>query len=205
MGRSTLRTLGALLAAAVVAVSLAIVVSAWPRHPSSPFVEGQPLLGHDADWVADTQIGLQFKPPSGWAMQARTSASGKPNVPPRLVVKFKRLLPGVPVAWLRVNILDASEPASPADYLRGRKAPEKDWKPVKEVEDGVKVGELSAARITFGGPFDPEGRGQRDFTCEIVAVRRGPQIFEFSGTFPSADVEARKQVRAAIESVAFSR
>ncbi len=203
---SSPRFLGGLIAIAVIALigfGLLFALTSRPQHHR--YVEGTPLLQKAESLFNDTQVGLQFAPPKDWSMQVRSTESPGQHLPERTLVKFKRFIPNVAAAWLKVVIKDTPEDQAPVDVLRKRKPPEKGWKVTKEVEDGVKVGDHAAARITFGGPFDPDGRGQRDFTCEIVAVRRGGQIFEFSSTFPTADVEARKQIRAAIESVAFGK
>ncbi len=203
---SSSRLLAGLIAIAIIALVgfglLFALTSGPPRHR---YVEGAPLLQQAEALFNDTQIGLQFAPPKEWAMQVRSTESPGNHLPERTVVKYKRLIPNVAVAWLKVVIKDIPEEQKPIELLRGRKPPEKDWKVSKDVEDDLKIGNHAAARITFGGPFDPDGRGQRDFTCEIVVVRRGGQIFEFSGTFPTADVEARKQIRAAIDSAAFGK
>ena len=71
----------------------------------------------------------------------------------------------------------------------------------KPVEEGLTVGGHPAARVTFGGPFHPNQKAPRDFTCELVSVRIGPRWFLFAGTFATADAQSRQQVRDAINSV----
>lgn len=205
MKRSTRQLIGILAASVIGAVGLAFLVSAWPRHMPSPFVEGQPLLGQAADWFTDSQVGLQFKPPSGWSMQARTNATPLQHISPRMIVKFKRLIPNASVAWMRVNVLDAPEGATPAIYLRDRKAPEAGWKVLKDMEEVFQIGNQPAARITFGGPFDPDGRGKREFSAEVVVIRHQSQFIELIGTFPSAEADTRAQIRAVIDSVKLTR
>jgi hypothetical protein len=120
-----------------------------------------------------------------------------------MVVKYKRLNPEYDLAWFKVNVADVPEDQSPADLLKKRKPPEEGWVVRKEVEDGLTVAGRPAARVTFGGPFDPDTKGVRDFTCEVVAVRRGPQVFYFSGTYTTADPKGQKRIRTAVDTVVF--
>jgi hypothetical protein len=196
--------IGVAAAAAAVAVGLGALFAFTPRWAPPAPVPGRPLLQDDVDLFTDRQVGLQFVPPGGWSMQARTTESPHEHKPERMVVKFKRLMPGHEVAWLRVSVADVAGDASPADLLKTRKPPEPDWSVRKPIEDGLTVGGRPAARITFGGPFELEEKGTRDFTCEIVAVRPNrPQVFYFSGTFKTGDPTGQKRVRAALDSVVF--
>lgn len=182
-------------------------VSVWvftPRPPRFDFIEGRPLLAQDGLRFADEQVGLQFNPPRDWAMQAR-STEAPTHRADRLLVKYKRVAENRPEAWLRVRVIDVPAEQSPADFLRNRKSPEEDWKPAKKIEESLRVGGHPAARIVFSGPFDTEGRGDEEFTCEIVAVRQGPQIIEFAGTFLSSDLQARDQLHAVLESMELHR
>src|SRR5205823_2700079 len=143
--------------------------------------------------------------PPGWALQARTVESPHAHRAERLLVKYKRVPPGELDARLRVSVVDAADNVSPAEFLRGRNPPEPGWKVTKPIEEKLTVGGQPAARVTFGGPFNPDQKTPRDYTCELVAVRNGLRWFLFAGTFDTADVQSRKQVRDAIESVTFER
>ncbi|MFL5331191.1 MAG: hypothetical protein ACJ8C4_20050 [Gemmataceae bacterium] len=193
-----------LAVAAGLGLGLAAVLVFWPQQHKSPLGSGQTLLGKAADSFSDEQTGLRFKPPAGWSMQGRTLASPDQTLSPRLVVKFKRLAPNVAVAWFRVFVHETPADQSPAEFLRAHKPPEKSWKVVKEVEPGLTVGGQPAARITFAGALDPNGRGATDYTAEFFAIRQGSRLFEISGTFPTTDEDAKNQFRSAMESVAFS-
>ncbi len=203
MAHSRAQSLSVLVAAAAVGIGLAVAVSYWPHRQQASFVEGQTLLGKAADLLTDEPLGLQFKPPNTWSMQGRTLASPDQNVSPRLIVKYKRLIPNVPVAWLRVFAHQVPTDVTPAGYLQKRKPPEKNWKVTKEVEPDIRVGNQPAARITFAGPLDPNGRGQIEYTAEYIAIRRGNLILELSGMYPTTDETARNEWRASIESLVF--
>jgi hypothetical protein len=194
----------ALAAATVIGVGLAIAVSYWPQHYESPFAKGQSLLGKAAESFTDSQTDLQFKPPPGWSMQGRTWATPEQLLTPRMIVKYKRLIPNVPVAWLRVYVHQTSNEQTPASYLQQRKLPEKNWKVINEVERDVHVGKEPAARITYAGPLDPDGRGSKEYAAEYYVLRRGKYLFEISGMYPATDETARDQCRASIQSVSFS-
>lgn len=191
---------GTAVAAVAVAVGLGALFALTPNVRRPQAVPGEPLLKQDEDLFTDRQVGLQFTPPGNWSMQARSLESPREHRPERMLVKFKRLIPGLEVAWLRVSVADAPEDLSPAELLKSRKPPEPEWTVKKDVEDGLTIDGRPAARITFGGPFDPDQRGVREFVSEVVAVRRGPHVFYFAGTFTPTDPTGRKRVRNAVAS-----
>ena len=196
---------GTAIAAIIVAISLVALFAFTPRVKRPGYIEGRPLLESESRLFTDPQINLQFSPPVDWAMQERTTQSPTKHRAERMLVKYKQVLPAKPVAWLKVSVAEANGDQSPATLLQMRKPPEPTWRVVKEVEDGLKVGGLPAARVTFGGPFDPAGRGPREYVSELVAVRRGAQVFFFAGTYALTDVHERQKIRTAVESAVFDR
>jgi hypothetical protein len=207
--RTTRRVLiGTAAAAAGLAAGLSALFAFTPKPKWPEPVPGRPLLESHGDiytdhqdLFTDRQVGLQFTAPANWSMQARSTESPHEHKPDRMVVKYKRLIPGLDLAWFKVNVSDVPEDQSPADLLKKRKPPEEGWVVRHDVEDGLTVAGRPAARVTFGGPLDPDTKGARDFTCEVVAVRRGPQVFYFSGTYTTADPKGQKRVRTAVDSV----
>jgi hypothetical protein len=193
------------IAASVLLLSagFALLVIFAPYFQSPTTMEGRPLLVQDGSTFNDDQIGLQFTPPAGWGMQARSTESPTMHKPERMVVKYKRLVRGPNVAWLRVSLADAPSGKTPADLLRDRKPREANWTKTKDVEDGLTIGGQPAARVTFGGTMNPDTGGSRQCTAEVVAVRCGTHVIYFTGTFTTTDEETRKLVRAAIESAVF--
>ena len=194
---------GTAAGAAVIAGGLGALFAFTPRGNLPPAIPGRPLLQQDEDVFTDRQVGIQFTPPGNWSMQTRSTASPHEHTSERTVVKFKRLIPGFQVAWLKVSVADVAGDESPAALLQKRKPPESDWHVAKPVEDGLKVGGLPAARVTFAGPFDPDHQGERDFSCEMTAVRRGPNVFYLAGTFVTADPKGQERIHTAIDTVVF--
>ena len=135
-------------------------------------------------------------------MQARSFDARKHRAE-RLLVKYKRVKPDLPDAWLRVRVFDAKENQSPGEFLRGRKPPEPDLRITKNIEDNLKLAGKPAARITYAGPFEPDTHGPHDFTFEIITIRRGKQIFEFVGIYQSSETHAERQVHRSFESISF--
>jgi hypothetical protein len=199
------RVLAGTAAAALVASGLGALFAFTPslRPPSA--TPGRPLLQNDDELFTDQQIGLQFAPPKLWSLQARSLDSPHEHRSERMIVKYKRLIPGLQLAWLKASVADAPNDKSPAELLAGRKPPEPEWRVTKPVEDGISVAGRPAARVTFGGPLDPDHHGARDFTNEVVAVRRGTQMFYFAGTYVTADPKGQKRIRTAIDSVVLDR
>jgi hypothetical protein len=193
---------------AVIAISVfvgigTIVISfLTPRPKRFQTIEGRPLLAQDEKGFLDEQVGLRFTPPGDWAMQAR-STEAPTHLAERRLVKYKRVSSSLPVAWLRVWVKDVADEMMPAETLRNHKPPEPDWKPHGEVEKDLRIGGAPAARRMFGGPFDVDGRGNKDFLGEIVAVKRGGRIFEFSAAYLVGDEQAQREIRLTMASVQF--
>ena len=187
-------------AAVALAAGLGALFAFTPAVNRPTAHPGRPMLDQGEGVFTDRQVGLQFTPPELWAMQARSTESPTDHKPERMVVKFKRH-PALDAAWLRVSVADAPEDQPLADLLKKRRLPEPSWKVRTPVEDGLTVDGKAAARITFGGPYNPDQKGTRDFTSEVVAVRRGPQVFYFAGTYVTADPKGLKRIRTALDTV----
>ena len=159
----------------------AILVTAFTGCNSRP---GEPEFRAERE-------GLRFVPPQGWSERARGDAASCGQKHDRLLVQYKRLQAGAP-AWLRVTVADMP-PSRPLDVCLAERAPG-NWKRESEVEK-IQVGGLPAVRASFVGRWH-----DRDLRCELVAVRRGSEVYWFSGTWPVNDVAARDQVRDAVGS-----
>jgi hypothetical protein len=199
------RVLAATAAAALVASGLGALFAFTPRVRPPAATPGRPLLQNDDELFTDQQVGLQFEPPKLWSLQARSLDPPHEHRSERMIVKYKRLIPGMQVAWLKASVADAPGDKSPAELLAGRKPPEPEWRVTKPVEDGITISGRPAARVAFGGPLDPDHQGACDFTNEVVAVRRGAQMFYFAGTYVTADSKGQKLIRTAIDSVVLDR
>lgn len=188
-----------------VALVVAGGISWWlggrPRKPVA--TPGRPLLQNDEELFTDHQLQVQFEPPGNWSMQARSTEAPNTHKSERTIVKFKRLIAGLDVAWIKLSAIDARPDQSPADFLAHRSPPEPGWTVSKKVEEMTLKG-LPAARIAWSGPFDPDQEGIRNFSCEQTAVRRDKQMFVFSGTYLTSDPVALKRIRTAVDSAAFT-
>jgi hypothetical protein len=192
--------IGTVAAAVALAAGLGALFAFTPKVAVPDAPEGRPMFDEQNKVFVDRQVWLQFTPPELWAMQARSTRAPSTSMPERMVVKYKRH-PALDSAWLRVSVADVPEDQPLADLLKKRRLPEPSWKVRTPVEDRLTVAGLPAARITFGGPYNPDEKGARDFTSEVVAVRRGPQVFYFAGTYVTADPKGLKRIRTAIDSV----
>lgn len=158
--------------------------------------EKRPLLKSEGADFHDAQTGIRFTPPPKWSMQARSYEAPDVQRKDRLVVKFKRVLPNAPAAWLRVEIADVPAAIDIVDAVKQRKAGS-DWKTKGAVEP-MNVAGLAAARIQHGGMYNgiPSLR-------DIVGVRRGPEVIYFIGTYGVGDRQAQEQLRQAIQTSLF--
>lgn len=196
---------GIVLTAVLVSASLLALYAFTPDIPVATYTEGRPLLDSDGGEFFDEQLGLRFTPPPGWFMQVRSTESPTTHKSDRTLVKFKRLVKGPKVAWMRVSVVDAPGELAPAELLKQRKPREADWGMTKPIEDGLTVAGRPAARSTFGGNFNPDRQGARPGTTEIIGIRHGQQAIYFAGTFSTADTEAQGQFRAAVASARFGQ
>jgi len=191
--------------AVLVAAALAALFALTPDVPVATYTEGRPLLDSDGAEFLDQQLGLRFTPPPGWFMQVRSTESPTTHKADRTLVKYKRLAKGPKVAWMRVSVVDVSADVPPADFVRDRKPRESNWTVTKGIEDGLTVAGRPAARITYGGAFNPDRQGSRPGTTEIIGFRLGSRAIFFAATFSTADTEARDQFRAAVDSARLDR
>lgn len=134
--------------------------------------------------------GFRFVPPPGWSERARNDDSPGGSTQDRLLVQYKRLTAGHP-AWLRVSVADVPSSVDLGKCLTNR-SPGKGWRQSGRVES-YEVNGLPVARISMAGKWQG-----KDYDREIVAARRGEQVYFFTATYPASDEQAREQVRRAI-------
>ena len=171
------------------------------RHFNAPGIyyetgTKRPLLKSEGVDFHDADVGIRFTPPPKWSMQARSFDSPANHRADRLLVKFKRVLPNLSAAWLRVEVVDTPEGQDIAESVKKRE-PGRDWKSKGDVET-MKVGGLPAAKIQHGGVYNgiPSLR-------DIVGVRRGGQVIYFICTYGVGDRQAQEQTRQAIQTALF--
>lgn len=192
-------------------LAVAIGAGLWALFVYTPSVslpealEGRPLLEQDGPEFVDNQIGLRFTPPTGWGMQARSTESPTTHKPERMVVKYKRLVRGPNVAWLRVHVVDVDDSSTPGELIKTRKPRETNWIVSKPIEDNLTIAGRPAARVTFSGLMDPDGRGARQCSAEVVAFKVGQRAYYFTGTFNNTDIETQKALRDALETIKFTQ
>jgi hypothetical protein len=194
---------GVIVIAIALAIGLGALYAFTPDVEKPGIIEGRPMLAPGDEPFYDRQVGLRFTPPPGWSMQARSAEAPDEPKRERMLVKYKRLVRGARVAWLRVSVVDVGDDQTAAELLKDRRPKEKEFAKTKDLESDLQIGGQPAARITFEGMLDPDSKGPRRCTAEIVAIRHKSLVFYFAGTFSTIDTEARDQVRAAIESITF--
>lgn len=189
-----------LLAAAIVVLLLAALLLWWNRRgPSARFeVEPElPLLKKDAgSEFHDTQVNVRLTPPPAWSLQGRTTAAPNVQVEERLLVKFKRMLPGQYPAWLRVYVEDGTH-GSLTDAVQKRK-PGLNWSKPSPVER-LTISGRPAAKVSYTGTYNgvPSIR-------DIVGVRADGRTFWFIATYNIRDQAAAGETAAAIQSTLFA-
>ncbi len=156
----------------------------------------RPMLKSDGPEFHDTQVGLRFTAPKRWSMQARTTEAPQAHERDRVLVKYKRILPNLPAAWFRVHVVD-TPPDKPIEQIVAERNPGNDWKTKGEVEKLTVAGQ-PAARILYGGIYE-----QFPSLREMVAVRRGGQVFYFVSTYRVADRNAEETTRQLLTTVLF--
>jgi hypothetical protein len=156
----------------------------------------RPLLKNDGKEFYDAQVGLRFSPPPNWGMQGRsTDAPGdNPGEEDRLLVKFKRLIPGRHAAWLRVYVEEAKGPLLEAvknrDPGKGFSSP--------SAPQSMTVSGAPAVKVTYSAMYN-----QAPSLRDVIGVEHGGKVFWFISTYQVADSAAREQTLQAIQSVVF--
>lgn len=196
---------GIIVVAVVAAVALAAVYAITPNIYRPAEHEGRPLLEWNGPQFIDKQVGITFTPPTGWALQSISTESPTTHKAERTVVKFKRLAPGPKAAWLKVTVSEVTGNPTVAELIRTRKPREAHFTPTKEPEDNLTIAGQPASRSTFGGDLEPDAKGSRHCTTEIVAIRHGAIALYFMGTYASADPEAQKMIRDSIETLVLQK
>lgn len=190
--------------AVFMALGLAVVYAMTPSVYRPAELEGRPMLEQDGPQFVDNQVGITFTPPTGWAMQQRSTESPTTHKAERTIVKFKRLVTGPKAAWFRVTVADVTGDPTPAELIRTRKPRDLHFVVTKEAEDGLTIAGRPASRITFGGEMDTDAKRSRHCTTEIIAMRHGATAIYFMGTYATADPEGLKMIRDAVESTVFT-
>jgi len=156
-----------------------------------------PELRQDEATYVNRQEGFRFDAPPGWSQHARI-AEGLPAdamSQERLLVKYKRLGSPRP-AFFRASAYDLPADKSPVAYVAERPPGPENWTRTGK-EETVDVGGQPGTRVTFHGNWDTD-----KVTKEVVAVRRGNgRVIFFTGIYPTADTQARQQIRTALASV----
>jgi hypothetical protein len=189
-----------LLATAVIFIVFAALLLWWNRRgPSARFeVEAErPLLKKDAGGeFHDTQVNVRLTPPPAWSLQGRTTAAPNVQVKERLLVKFKRMLPGQYPAWLRVYVEDGTY-GSLTDAVQKRK-PGLNWSKPSSVKPLTIAGQ-PAAKVSYTGTYNgvPSIR-------DIVGVQADDRTFWFIATYNTRDQAAPGETAAAIQSTLFT-
>ena len=185
-----------LLLSAALAILAVAALLFWlnRRGPAATFeVEAQrPLLKSDVKEFHDTQVNLRFTPPPTWSMQGRTMQAPNVEVKERLLVKFKRMLPGQYPAWLRVYVEDGTH-ASLDDAVARRK-PGLAWSKPSPVQR-LSIAGRPAAKVTYAGTYNGVPS-----TREIIGVQADDHTFWFISTYNIRDQAAPGETTAAIQS-----
>lgn len=184
------------------AIGAGVVFATTPKPKVWSTIAGRPLLAAEGESFDDRQVGLFLIPPPDWSMQVRSTEAPE-HKPERMLVKYKRVQPKLASAWLRVRMSDQPEEVSLVAFLKKRKPSEPQWVSAGDIEENHSIGGLPAAKSTWSGPYDVDGRGNKEYLREVFAVRRGGTIFEFSGTWLRTDSAARDQFHAAMQTVRF--
>jgi hypothetical protein len=153
------------------------------------------------------ETGVHFAPPPGWverdrpALLPRTNrpAHRESNIPlpgfdaahqERLLVRYDRLTTG-DHAWMRLSVAAVPTTTTLERYLATR-APRPDWRREGDVET-LEINGKPAARSVWKGRWR-----NKDYLCEVAAVRRGDEVYFFTASFPATDTAASEEVRQAV-------
>jgi hypothetical protein len=154
-------------------------------RPSAP-----PLLD---DPIYRSRAGFRFSRPEGWKMVARGEVPSGPVVGERLLVEYKAVTGKS--ASLEVTVASLPASTSLADYIKKNTMTSEAWRLLGTGEDFT-INQVPAVRLCFA-----LGKGKEEITREIVAFRREDRVYFFKGFYLTSDTSARKEIRAAVDSV----
>jgi hypothetical protein len=183
----------------VLLVATALLLGGCSKPPLPSPQAGMPLLEQTSSEIKsfhDNEVGMRFTPPGNWSQQMRSTAEAGDAQGERPVVKYKRFVEGYDPAWLKISILE--DGTTPLEALLVKKVPGPGWKQVGGVEQLSRRG-LPAAKITFQGQYDQFVN--KNFTREILAVRRQHTVFFFAGTYMTSDATGKRRIRNAMDSM----
>jgi hypothetical protein len=175
-------------------LAAAILVALFSQQNEPVAKAGAPLLQTGDSVFHDAATKFGMVPPGNWSMQMRALPASDEHDGERPLVKYKRLLHGWSPAWVKVSVADVAASTSLGSLLVKR-SPGDNWGQASAVEELTVAGH-PAARITFAGQWD-----KKDYVRDIVAVRRGEQVFYIAGTFEKADPTARRRIQQAVDTV----
>jgi hypothetical protein len=152
--------------------------------PRAPLLLDEPVYQNERE-------GFRFLVPEVWKQHARAEVPAGPVTKERLLVQYRRLVPGQE-ATFEVSLADLSAGTDLAAFLGAPSFGVDKWRPTGKAV-AVTVNGVSGQRFAFGGRA-----GKQELQREVVAFRRGERVYFFTTVFPAADTSARDQVRRAV-------
>jgi hypothetical protein len=141
---------------------------------------------------------LRFVAPAGWSMRARAEIPPGGATQERLLVEYKRLSSEKP-ASLEVTLVDLPQTTTLAAAIKTRQHAQGEVIRQTTFEE-AKVDGVPGGRVTTTERIDKEL-----MTSEVLAVRRGPRVYFFTGFYPANDSRAKEQVHGVIDSIVWLR
>jgi hypothetical protein len=170
----------------VVLLALAAMAGCGPPLSAPPL--------HDDSIYKNAHAGFRFNRPEGWKMVARGEVPSGPVEGERMLVEYK-CLTCAKGAGLEVTVTSFPPSTSLADYVKANTLTGEKWRLGGPVEEFT-INGVAAVRLQFA-----MGKSKEEITREIVAFRREDRVYFFKGFYASSDTSARKDIRAAVESI----
>jgi hypothetical protein len=167
------------------ALMVLATVAACDARPSAPPLQDDPIYR--------ARAGFRFSRPEGWKMVARGEVPAGPVVGERMLVEYKSLTSKS--ASLEVTVASVPDSTPLADYVKKNTMTSEVWRLQGNAEDFA-INQVPAVRLRFA-----TGKGKDEITREIVAFRRDDRVYFFKGFYLTSDTTARKEIRAAVDSV----
>lgn len=150
-----------------------------------------PVLG-SGPIFQNTQEGIRFQAPEGWAQTARAEVPPGKLQKERLLVSYRA---NERAAEFEVSAADLPAATDLGSYLAERSYGARNWKQASPPAK-LDIGGSSGDRYVLTGRIEKD-----PMTLEVVAVRKGERVYFFKGLFPTTDVKVSRQIRACVNSV----
>ena len=171
--------------------SMAVVGCDRAPRPQAPAIRNSPVFQSPSG-------GFRFLVPERWRQSANASIPPGPIDRPLMLTRYQ-VATTSKGASLEVLVMDSDDTTDFLEYHRGPSFGIREWA-VEESPSSVTIDGADGTQMFLSGQLQGIHLGK-----EIVVFQRGNRSFHFIGLFSKKDLNARQQIRRAIESLVWKQ